>query len=321
MDHGDHEHTHGHGHDHPHTHAHDHGHGHGMGEYYLEQLLTIFVCGAFGVIGVLLWYLGRLDHMLAPEFHTWVLLGGIALLVFVVLRGVALWAAVGAKPGIHEREHEREHTHAHEHGPGCDHDHGHVHGPGCDHDHDHTHHHHEHAHAHAGHGHDHSHGGIFWRMVVLAFPILLFCWGLPNSGFSAEWVKRRLGEPAVLADGPDVAAKGGDVLQFDFAELNASAFDADKRAAYEGRTVRVKGQLQKVGERDYQFYRLKMTCCAADMIPLKARIRPKFVTTFRDGDWVTAEGVLQFLETSDKKQYIPVIRVEKPEGLTKATPE
>jgi hypothetical protein len=246
--------------------------------------------------------------MLAPVFHTWVLLGGIALLVFTVLRGVSLWVAVGAKTAAHD----------HEHGPDCNHDHEHEHGPGCDHDHN-----HEHAHAHAGHGHDHSHGGIFWRMVVLAFPILLFCWGLPNSGFSAEWVNRRLGKTESLAHTADVAARGGDVLQFDFTELNASAFDPDKRAAFEGRTVRVKGQLQRVegSDREYRFYKLKMTCCAADMIPLKARIRTKFVTTYRDSEWVMAEGVLQFVETTDKKQFIPVIRVENQEGLTKATPE
>lgn len=110
-------------------------------------------------------------------------------------------------------------------------------------------------------------------------------------------------------------------MQFDFAELNAAAFDPDKRAGYEGRQVRVKGQLQKIDDREFRFYKLKMTCCAADMIPLKARIRTKFVTQFNDGDWVWAEGTLQFVETADKKQFVPVIRVEKPTGLEKATPE
>src|SRR5437763_6199826 len=163
---------------------------------------------------------------------------------------------------------DHTHEHGHDHGHG---DCGHDHGP---------------DHAHDG----HSHGNIFWRVVVLAFPVLLFIWGLPNAGFSKEWTDRRLGKVENLADTAEVAAKGGDTRQFDFAELNAAAFDPDKRAGYEGHQVRVKGQLQKIGDREYRFYKLKMTCCAADMIPLKARIKTKFATQFESGEWVWAEG-------------------------------
>src|SRR4029077_11764397 len=126
-----------------------------------------------------------------------------------------------------------------------------------------------------------------------------------------EWQARRVGAADVLKETAEVQAKEGDVLKFDFSELNAAAFDADKRAGYEGRQVRVKGQLQKISDREFRFYKLKMTCCAADMIPLKARIKTKFATQFGDGEWVWAEGTLQFVETADKKQFVPVIRVEK----------
>ena len=66
-----------------------------------------------------------------------------------------------------------------------------------------------------------------------------------------------------------------------------------------------------------------MTCCAADMIPLKARIKSDIVipaSQFKDYDWVTAEGVLQFVEIPDKKQFLPVIRI-KADMLKKAAPE
>ena len=43
-----------HDHGHDHHHGHEHGHSHGLGDYYLEQLLTIFVCGAFGVVAILM---------------------------------------------------------------------------------------------------------------------------------------------------------------------------------------------------------------------------------------------------------------------------
>ena len=41
----DHSHDHDHPHDHGGGHAHDHAHG-DAGEYFLNQLLTVFICGA-----------------------------------------------------------------------------------------------------------------------------------------------------------------------------------------------------------------------------------------------------------------------------------
>ena len=54
MAHDHHDHVHGPDCDHGHDHAHDAGHTHAAtGEYYLEQLLTLLVCGAFGVVAIL----------------------------------------------------------------------------------------------------------------------------------------------------------------------------------------------------------------------------------------------------------------------------
>jgi hypothetical protein len=295
-----------HGHDH--HHGHDHDHAHGIGDYYLEQLLTIFISGAFGVVAILMYRFGMLNVILAPEFHVWVLAGGIALLVFTVIRAAALWSAAGA--GAHHH-HEHDHAHDHEH---------HYH----DHDHEHAHdHHHEHAHA-QGHSHDdgHSHGNIFWRIVVLAFPLLLFCLGLPNEGFSQKWINRRLGKEVEIGQVGDVADRGGnELLKFDFAEMNAAANDPGKRAEYEGRLVQVKGQLKQRSTREYTLFRMKMTCCAADTIPLKAVIVTKFAIPFQDFDWVRVRGRLQFVEVPGKNQYIPVIRVDDPQGIQKTQPE
>jgi hypothetical protein len=311
MDHG-HEHGHdhhGHGHDHHHhDHAHGHAHAHGAADYYLEQLLTIFVCGAFGVVAVLMYYNQMLDILLVDAFHPWVLGGGIALLVLTAVRGVALWKAAGAH-AHHGHGHGHAHEHEHEHGPECDHDHAHGHdSPGV--------HHHHHAP-----GDDHSHGNIFWRVVVLAFPLLIFCLGLPNKGFSNDWLARQVGQDKELEISDDVKAKGGDVLVFNFDELNASAHDAAKRQQYQGRTIRVKGQLKSIGSNSYTLFKLKMNCCAADTIPLKAQIKTGFVSQFNDFDWVWAEGVLQFVEVPAQKQFVPVIRVQKPDGLQAAQRE
>lgn len=269
-----HDHVHGpdcdHGHDHsqPHTHA-------ATGEYYLEQLLTLFVSGAFGVVALLMPRYKMLDIILAPEFHNWVTAGGVVLLLFTIVRGVVIWRSVGQPIDC-----------------------GHDHGP----------------------GEDHTHGNIFWRVVVLAFPLLLFVLGLPNKGFSQDWMDRKLGKDTELAI-TEVASKGGAVATFEFHDLNALAYDSDKRQAFEGTTARVKGQLRKISDREYTLFKLKMNCCAADIVPLKARIVTSFVTTFKDYEWVWAEGTLQFVEVPGKNQYIPVIRVKESSGLTKAPPE
>lgn len=309
MDHVHHEHDHHHGHDHHHhdhgavkghAHAHDHAHhdhGHGMGDFFLEQLLTLFVCGSFGVVAILMYQLGMLKGLLSPTFHYWVLAGGIALLVLTAIRGLAVWQAAGA------------HRHDHAHGEACTHDH--AHGADCGHDHAH------------GHDHSHDHGSIFWRVVVLAFPLLLFCLGLPNEEFMKMHTRQRLGKDSALGQLNDVEAKGGH-LNFSFAELASAAYDKDKREMAEGQTVTLKGQFKPIGDREFTLYQLKMTCCRSDMIPLKARIvtdNPVVAATnVKPEDWVKVTGVVQFVEIPEQKQFIPVIRVKTKQGGIASTP-
>ncbi len=305
-------HDHHHGHEHKHDHGHDHGHGHthhhDAREYYLEQLLSILICGLFGLVAVLMSRTGMLEILLAPEFHAWVLIGGIALLVVTVIRGVSLWQSAGAHSHAHDH-------HNHEHGEACSHDH--AHDADCGHDH----HHHAPGQDHGDHSHeDHSHGNIYWRVVVLAFPLLLFGMGLPNKGFSQAWVQNRLGDQKTI-DVNEVAEKGGQVLMFDFAELNATSNDPEKRKLYEGTRAKVKGQLNKISGTQYTMYRLKMNCCAADQIPLTARIITDAVTQFNNGDWVTVEGVLQFVQVPGKSHFMPVIRVKDLSKIQAAAPE
>jgi hypothetical protein len=279
--------------------GHDHGdgpgHGHGLSDYYLEQLLTVFVCGAMGLTAVLMYAFGRLDVILSPELWPWVLAGGVALLVVTAVRAVSLWVSVSAVRDDHG-------TPGHVHGPDCGHDHG---------------------------PEDQAHmpGGIYLKTIPLMIPLLMFVMGMPNSsGFSQDYINSRLGKAVTIGELQDVAAKSGDTLTLDFGELNMSAYDPGKREAYEGRKVRVTGQLKKVSEKDYELFKLKMTCCAADMIPLKARIKSDIVipqSQFPDHQWVTVEGQLQFVEIPEKKMFLPVIRIggKGGLGLQKAQPE
>jgi hypothetical protein len=92
--------------------AHVHFHGEGSArDYFTEQLLTILVCGLFGFAAVQMYRTDRLGF-LTPQFHLPVLLGGIALLLLVVLRAVAVWKEAGR---LQEQGHG--HTHEHHHGP------------------------------------------------------------------------------------------------------------------------------------------------------------------------------------------------------------
>ena len=76
--------------------GHDHGdgHSHGLSDFYLEQLLTVFVCGAMGLTAVLMYTFGRLDVILIAALRPWVLAGGIALLAVTAVRAVSLWRSV-----------------------------------------------------------------------------------------------------------------------------------------------------------------------------------------------------------------------------------
>ena len=280
-----------------HDHGDGHSHGHGLSDYYLEQLLTVFVCGAMGLTAVLMYTFGRLDVILIAALRPWVLAGGIALLAVTAVRAVSLWRSVSVNRD--EQDHGAP---------------GHVHGPDCGHD-------------HGPEDHAHMPGGIYLKTIPLMIPLLMFVMGMPNSsGFSMENINSRLGKAVAIGELQDVAAKSGDTLTLDFGELNMSAYDPGKREAYEGRKVRVTGQLKKVSEKDYELFKLKMTCCAADMIPLKARIKSDIVipqSQFPDHQWVTVEGQLQFVEIPEKKMFLPVIRIggKGGLGLQKAQPE
>jgi len=307
--------------------------------YFVEQLLSILVCGAFGFVAIRLQQTGMLDKILAPQFHLWVYVGGIGVLVLVALRAVAIWKEAGELQNLSAQD---------ANGPTCGVNH--PHGPDCNHD--------------LGiggeddHGHSHDLSWAFARMGILFFPVALFLLGLPNASYSNDEVGRRLGKDAsigaaelkelasdaeltkeekqpngdvvrtlksksgllILATTP---ANGGEPtyklpqsvgggIEMKFNELNEIAFDEGKRNAQQGNNVTVEGRFKRVGDKEFTLFRLKMTCCAADTVPLKVRIivpEALGASDYKDFDWVRVTGQLQFLKVPDQERYIPVIRV------------
>jgi uncharacterized protein len=199
------EHTHVHEAGQPHMHSHEpgqpHDHHHDGDTYFTDQLCMVGLSGAFGSICLCLWFwkTDMLTNMLAPQFHLYVLLSGIALVVIAFGRGCILWRQ--SRDSKFSPGHDHDHAHDHEHhvkegappqlavstepllAPPAPHGHEHKPGEACDHDHTHPHEHHI-GHAHVAPDHDeadHDHGWAPWRYVVILIPIIFFLLGLPGG--------------------------------------------------------------------------------------------------------------------------------------------
>lgn len=269
------------------AHVHEHRHN----AYYLDQLCTLGTCGAIGVVSVLMYVMKtpppsdpqpRLSYILAPQFFLPVLFGGIALIVLVLIRGVGLWREAGTA------------------GADC-----------CGHDHDHGHDH--------GHGHDHEHGWTPAKYAVLLLPVVLYFLNLPNSSFNPQAFNFDAVE--LSGDVKSVADKGSVALGFK--ELTNAALDPRTREELEGKTGSLKGMFSRLGnDKVFTLYRVKMTCCAADAIPLGVRIfSPENITGMPEKQWVEVSGQIQFHKLKDREKYMPVMVVKSADDVKKIPPE
>jgi hypothetical protein len=323
-------------HEHTHDHVHDH-HEHDADTYFLDQICMVGISGAFGAICLAL-YFGNLmttdtqtmlGRLLAPKFHLWILGTGIALVLIAAIRGITLWRQAGAAGHAH--------NHDHDHGE-CDHEH-----VACDHDHGHEHHHH-HAHAHAHHHHhdhdaaDHNHGWAPWRYVLLLVPIILFLLGLPNKGPAAKETPVPLDMTKILAGYAGMVASAptteGQVLtwmaamymteetpiEVNFKDLENFANRPDLRAEWRGKTVRVRGQFAPSpgNEHVFSLIRFRISCCAADAIPLPVPIVSReslAQSEFKLNDWVKVTGIVDFQHVGNtEKTVLRVMSLKKIEN-------
>ncbi len=63
-------------------------------------------------------------------------------------------------------------------------------------------------------------------------------------------------------------------------------------------------------------YRVIITCCIADALPLGILVKLPDKTAFREGDWVGIEGTLQLLPFNDKLKSIePLANMVPPEKI------
>ncbi len=330
--------------------AHHH-HGESLKNYFTEQLLTLLVCGAFGFTAIQLYRENRLEGLLVSDFYPWVLGGGIAITIMVVLRGIAVWKEAGefqANASQQGADCNQDHTH----GQDCNH----VRIPGQDDG--------ESDHDHSDHSHNNDMSWFFARMLVLVFPVALFFLGLPNSSISAEGQLKRLGSDAALGadtltelvkdatvvdekyegDGligrtlktktgltvrettlPNGKVKlqliGGQPIGIRFNEINDASYDPGKREYLQGKVAILEGRFKRVADKEFMLFRMKMTCCAADAVPLKVRIIvPQALSGYADGkDWVQVKGQIQFLKVPGQESFVPVLMVADITDIEKKT--
>lgn len=310
-----------------------HTHEHKDNTYYIEQLCTIGVCAALGIVGVMLWRsttikpgepagagTGMIDLMLNPNFHLPVLLGGITLVILILVRALAVWSSVRQTAHHHDHEHEHEHDHDHTH----DHEHG---GAGCsEHEHEHS---HEHEHAEAAshsHEHGHEHSAAFWRYAVLLLPVVLYFLNLPNKTFSAAYFGASMDVGDLGTETFAAPKASGDATEFGLTELKEGAPGADFRKEYQGKAGKLKGQFTPMNNRVFTLMKTKMNCCAADAIAVKSEVAivaPQGgVGPIQDMEWIEVEGTIQFREKPDEPgAFMPILQVPSKDKIRKIPPQ
>ena len=321
--------------------AHAHSHSEAAGNYFLDQLCTIAACGALGTVAILMYESQRIRDVLTSTFWRPVFYGGLVLVALAIIRAGALWQLAGRVRAADTDDNHGDsgHSHSHAHVEACDDEHG--TGEKCEHeDHGHAHSHshahgHEHSHSHTEEDHGHDHGWAPWRYIVLLLPVVLYALKLPAAGgFSAGYTGIMLGADkleggkntrlgaAILAGGPLMPlTKKQSVTVMRFNDLANAALRENSRDFYDGSTVQLKGQFMPLSDKEFNLYRMKMTCCVADAVPLKARIvSPVTLQKFQPREWVTVTGELQFRKVAGQvpEQWLPVIMLDSDDQIQRA---
>jgi hypothetical protein len=302
--------------------------------YFLEQLCTIAVTGAYGMVMIAMFWSTTaaegertLLSVLARWIQWLVLAGGAVLLVLVLFRAVGVWRLAG-EVGEHGHAHADDHAHHHH-----DHDHAHAH----DHGHDHS------------HGHDH--GWSPWRYAVLLFPLMLFLFPfnyndliqrferelIGRGQLSTEGLATRISpgeavaEVGLLAAGqPTMSAAGGwqvamgTIVQFleeetvtepdartDIGTLEQIANSPEHREHWKQlRRVEIEGLFNPASADKKYFFiaRFRMACCINDARPAIVLAASRKPVEIPPSQWVIAQGRLDFIQAPDG-QWRPVLRV------------
>jgi uncharacterized repeat protein (TIGR03943 family) len=237
----------------------------------LVRAIALAICGLFAYILLEMVWKGTLKYYLNTDIFGWVVtVAGVLLAGMVLLRaGAWITARIGIAPDL-----------AHD----C-----------CSHDHD---------HGHAQHA--HSHEVSLWRLIVVAFPLMMLMAGFVPDRLSADAVKNKMSEQQKLAAGMQVASlppgrkvEGAEIVSASMAELVQAARDPSLRALWESSekpiAAKVKGQLLRTSMPGrYQLHRLKMTCCTNDATPVIILVVGSLTDEWKNDEWLEVTGPMSF---------------------------
>jgi hypothetical protein len=289
-------------------------------------------------------------EFLAPQFRPPVLYGGIGVLALVVVRSIAVWKEAGemqaklkACDQNHAHTEECNHGHDHSHAAHDHHHHGHNHS----HDHGHDHSHDDHGHSHDMSwvfarmlilvfpvalyflGLPNSAFSKDRQLQMMRNEKALGAGDLKELVKDAEefeapkevgnetvtilktktGLKVKKTEPKNGGEAKyELVSEAGTIRRF--SELNDAALDEGKRKYQEGQTAIMEGRFKRLADKEFSLFRMKMTCCASDTVPLKVRIIvPQAVAHIDDFQWVRVKGQIQFWQVPGQDRYIPVLMV------------
>jgi uncharacterized membrane protein YcgQ (UPF0703/DUF1980 family) len=152
-------------------------------------------------------------------------------------------------------------------------------------------------------------------------PIVLYFLNMPNSTFSAEAYGHMMSTAQTEDSGAPVVKKEGLVLGFK--ELTNAAHDKTTRDALEGQTGRLAGMYQTGdGDKRFTLFRVKMSCCAADAIPVGVLIVcEENITRFQAKQWVEVEGQIQFHKLRAQEKWVPVLYLKSASQVKATAPQ
>lgn len=243
-----------------------------------KQLVRAVALGINGLFAYILLELvcrDRLKYYLNTNVFGWVVTISGALLAAMVLLRAGTWIA--ARAGlIADVAHD------------C-----------CSHD-------HSHGHSHDHEQHAHTHEVSIWRLVVVAFPLMMLMAGLVPTKLSADAIRNKMSQQQKLAAGMQISSlppgrvvEGAQIETATMVELVQASRDPSLRAFWESTekpiAAKVIGQLMRTSVPGrYQLQREKMTCCAQDAVPVIVLVAGSPADEWQTNEWLEVTGPVSF---------------------------
>ena len=283
------------------------------------RLFGLIAC-SWGAVLIYFYYSTRVRKYLAPDFHHFILVGGIGILI------LGIYCVINPKEKAALPKDECcGHDHDHDH-KDCDHDHDHDHDhKDCDHDHDHEDCDHHHDPECCGHDHDEGHGPYITALLTLVPLIVAMTYTTDTFSFNAlskkklsiDSVAQTESRPLFTREDLEKNVSRNAHGEFEIRMITAfyAAGDREIQGIFEGLPVELEGRIAPEtlntgkGNR-MRIFRKIITCCAADLQMVDVALEfPEGATRPAEKDWVKAGGILTF-ETINGDVY-PLLKVRE----------